>query len=99
MRRFNLRRSLQRLRGSIYILNEKETVPVRSLLQYCFANYDHSDTCHTITKDIQNELLETLEDTRKSPLYCYRLIKTSKLHNDHALVEQIQFFLRLTLTH
>ena len=77
----NVKRSL----GVIQTFNNILSVPVSSILKYCFTHAESLKSCKYITKLVENEVLNTeCDQTITSTLDLYKLIaKTKFLNNQH----------------
>jgi hypothetical protein len=83
LKRFNVIRSLKNYPGGVKTIHNKDAVPVLSVLRYCLNQSDSSEICHSIAKDIEQELLYgTTNDTTSyitSSLELYRLIAKTNI--------------------
>ena len=81
VRTSNIKRSL----GGLQTFNNIVSVPVPSILKYCFTHADSLKSCKYIAKVVENELLSTeCDQTISSTLDLYKLIaKTKFLNNQH----------------
>ena len=77
----NIKRSL----SGIQTFNNIVSVPVTSILKYCFNHAESLKSCKYITKIVENEVIHTESDqTITSTLDLYKLIaKTKFLNNQH----------------
>lgn len=92
IRKFNLKRSLQRYRGGVKSVGEKDVISILSVLQYCFQQLDSSEACHKIVKQVEQELLYGKTDENSyisSSLDLYQLISKTKFHDTSILFNSL----------
>lgn len=88
LKKFNLRRTLQKYPGGIIDLDGTEVLPVHSVLNYCFQHTESSQPCANIAKIVETELL-CEEDCVSSSLELYRLIAKTNIHESSPLFHTV----------
>ena len=78
----NVKRTLQTYSGGIKLVNGQQSVPVSSVLRFCFHSADSIDACKFISNVIQRELLCNSETTGISSSYeLYKIIAKTQFRN------------------